>query len=191
MIRTNYNGCLIAAHPKRKDSVLSRSVVLIVDHDQQGTIGHRIDTKFNNDLDLQGVMGNLGIIYTGDEPLYKGGSENSNRLVIIHTLDYTSKSTIKLAPDLGISYDISILNAIAKGRGPRKFRALAGYQRWLAGFLEGEIMGHSPWHIEHSWSVVEPTEELIFDLDEKDQWLAVINHSTNTEVNSWFSHVQD
>lgn len=191
MIRTNYNGCILAAHPKRKDSVLGKSVVLVVDHDQNGTIGHRIDTKFNNGLDLQTIMGNLGIVYTGDEALYRGGSENSNRLIIIHTLDYCTKSTIKLGPDLGISYDVSILTAIAKGQGPRKFRAVAGYQRWLAGFLEGEISGRSPWHTEHSWSIIEPTEELVFDLDEKEQWLAVINHNSSREVNSWFNHVQD
>lgn len=190
MIRTSYSGSLIAAHPKRKDSTFSKSVIIIVDHDKDGAIGHRIDHKFQNGLNLETVTNNLGIPYAGDEPMYRGGPENVNRLIIVHTLDFHTKTTTKLTNDIGLTYDASILKAIAKGQGPRKFRAVAGYQRWLAGFLEGEITGYAPWNVEHTWIVTDPTEELVFDYEEQEQWRKVIETTGNLEINKWFSHVQ-
>ena len=191
MIRTSYNGCLLAAHPRRKDQNLDKAVMFIVDHDEHGTIGYRIDKKFVTGPDLASVMSNLNIDYSGDDAIFKGGSESVNRLQVIHTLDWSNKRTLQFGDNLGVSYDVSILTAIAKNQGPERFRVIAGYTKWPPGHLEGEIAGKHPWRLEHSWIVLDAKQDLIFDLDDQEQWRAVINHESHREINSWFSHVRD
>lgn len=191
MIRTSYNGCLLAAHPKRKGHDLERAVMFIVDHDNQGTIGYRIDKKIITGLDLTSVMSNLDILYTGEESIYAGGSESLNRLHVIHTLDWSNRRTLKLSANIGVSYDVSILRDIAKNKGPKRFRVVAGYTKWPQGHLEGEIASRHPWRIEHSWIIAEPTEELIFDLEEQYQWRAIIDNESHKEIDRWFNHVRD
>lgn len=191
MIRTSYNGCLLAAHPKRNATALDRAVVLIVDHDENGTIGYRIDKKYPNGLDLAGVMNNLNITFEGEQAVYKGGTESLNRLQVIHTLDWRNKRTVTLDNNIGVSYDVAILSDIAKDRGPEKFRVVAGYTKWPPGHLEGEIAGKHPWRLEHSWIVVDPTEDLIFEIDEQEQWKSIIQFESNREIDRWFNHVRD
>lgn len=188
MIRTNYTGCLLAAHPKRSHETFQKSVMLIVEHDTDGALGHRIDQQFYNGLDLATVMSNLGIAYTGNEPIYKGGPDGTNRLQVVHTLDWANSRTQQIGPGVGISYEASILKDIARDRGPRLFRVIAGYTKWLPGHLEGEVGGQHPWRIEHTWSITDSTESLIFDYEGKEQWKAVIDQTSSTEINKWFNH---
>jgi len=180
---------LIAAHPRRQDKDFTRSVFLVAEHDPSQAMAYRIDAK-SMSLDLSMIMTNLGIHgYIGNEPVYRGGTEHTNRLVLIHTLDYTCKSTHSIGNDLGISYDPSILKDIAQGQGPRQYRVIAGCQRWLGGFLEGELSGRSPWSVEHTWSVIRPTTSLIFDYDEDSQWRKIIDCHAQEEICNWFSPV--
>ena len=122
--------------------------------------------------------------------MYKGGTEGTNRLQVVHTLDWSNNRTQRLGDNVGISYDASILKDIAEDKGPTRFRILAGYTKWLPGHLEGEISGIHPWRTEHTWSIVDATESLVFDSEDKDQWKSVIDCISSQEINRWFSHVQ-
>lgn len=180
---------LIAAHPLRQDKEFARSVFFVAEHDPTQALAYRIDLK-SMSIDLGMIMTNLGIHgYVGSEPVYQGGVEHTNRLVVIHSLDYTCKSTHSIGFNLGISYDPSILQDIAKGHGPSQYRVIAGCHRWLGGFLEGEISGRSPWSIEHTWSVVKPTIDLMFEHDEEAQWRKIIDCRVQEEIVNWFSPV--
>ncbi|NBP00726.1 MAG: YqgE/AlgH family protein [Proteobacteria bacterium] len=191
MIRTNYTGCILAAHPKRNDKELKQSVVLVVDNDQEGSIALRLDRQFYNGLDLPTIMNNLGIAYEGDDSLYRGGPEAVNRLQVVHTLDWATRRTVRLGTNVGVSYDVSILAAIAKSEGPKKFRVVAGHLRWPPTALEGEIAGQPPWDVQHTWSVLDAAEDLVFDSDGKEQWLSVIKNESVKEVDKWFNLSQD
>lgn len=182
----NYTGCLLAAHPKRREQDLERAVMLVVEHDIQGARAHRINYRLHNGMDLQHVMNGLGISYSGDEPIYKGGQDRYNRLFVIHTLDWFTASTIRLGENLGVSYDSSVLAAISRSEGPEQFRVVAGQHTWQTGFIEGEMTGKHPWKTHHNWSVIEATPELVFDLDSDEQWLAVIHQSSQIEVSKFF-----
>ena len=186
MIEQNYTGYLLAAHPKRTDPILRRGTMLIIDHDASGAIGLQINKPYVSNVTLNSVMNNVGLNVDNDQALYNGGPESTNRIHIIHTLDWFSPTTNKITDQIGISSDLSVLSAISEDEGPTYFRAVAGFTRWLPGHIEGEILGEDPWTINHSWSFIPAEPEIVFGYTDIDQWHKVITDSSRHQVANWF-----
>jgi putative AlgH/UPF0301 family transcriptional regulator len=186
MIEQNYTGYLLSSHPKRVDAALRRSTILIIDHDATGAIGLQINKQFLSNVTLNSVMQNVGLSTGNDQPLFNGGTESTNRIHIIHTLDWFSPTTNRLNEEIGISSDISVLSAISKYEGPSQLRAVAGFTRWLPGYLEGEILGEAPWTINHCWSFTPANADTLFGYTDLEQWHKVITDSSRQQVSSWF-----
>jgi len=186
MIEQNYRGYLLAAHPKRPDPYSRRGVMLILDHDSTGAIGLQINKPFSNDVSFDIVMQNVGLHTDRDQPLYNGGPEATNRIHVIHSMDWFSPTTIKLSDTIGVSNDMSVLAAISENAGPENFRVVAGYTKWLPGHLEGEIAGEAPWSINHIWTFIPPDPEILFGLDDIDQWHKIIAESGRLQIANWF-----
>jgi len=186
MIEQNYTGYLLAAHPKRIDSSLRRGTVLVIDHDSAGAIGLQINKPYMSNVTFDSVMRNVGLSVPNDQPLYNGGPESTNRIHVIHTLDWFSPTTNKITDQIGISSDLSVLTAISKNDGPAYFRAIAGFVRWLPGHLEGEVLGEDPWKINQSWSYTRAEPDTVFGFTDIDQWHKVITESSRQQVANWF-----
>jgi putative transcriptional regulator len=186
MIEQNYTGYLLAAHPKHADPILRRGAMLIIDHDTSGAIGLQINKPYTSRVTLNSVIKNVGLHVENDQPLYNGGPESTNRIHIIHTLDWFSSTTNQITDQIGISSDLSVLTAISLGDGPTYFRAVAGFTKWLPGHIEGEILGEDPWTINQSWSFIPAEPEIVFGYTDIDQWHKVISDSGRQQVSSWF-----
>jgi putative transcriptional regulator len=186
MIEQNFTGWLLASHPKRQDPITRRSVILILDQDDSGTIGLQINKPFVNDVSFETVMKNVGLTTDNNQPLYSGGPDATNRIHIIHSLDWYTSSTVQISDELGVSNDVSVLTAISRNEGPDYFRATAGYTRWKPGYLEGEMTGAEPWDISHTWSYTPASLDLVMANDDVDQWHSVISQSTKLQISSWF-----
>lgn len=180
-------GQLIAAHPKRGDTVLRKGVLLVIDQDYTGCVGLQINKPMASSPNLASVMNSLGIPYTNDTPIYFGGSENTNRIIVVHSTDWMSSTSTKITEDVAISNDLSVLAAISNNQGPNKFRAIAGYTRWLSGHLESEIEVESPYYdITSSWSIVPACEEFVFATEGVDQWHLILEQSAKAQIATWF-----
>lgn len=184
-----YSGNLLAAHPLRVqegDDDFRRAVLMVMRHDSMGAVGLRIDQPFPNGLTMTHVMRNMGI--SGDydyENLYQGGPHGGNRVFVIHTLDWSTSSTLVFEDsELGISGDVSIISAIAAGQGPERFRAVAGFHLWAPGELEQEII--EPESAELSWVFTPSTDELVFGSEGSDQWKSTIAAASRIQVAQWF-----
>jgi putative transcriptional regulator len=186
MILENYKGCLLAAHPQQPESSLRRAVMLVIAHDKTGSLGLQLNKKFDGDLTMLTVMENLGLYSDLDQPLYSGGPDATNRIHVVHSLDWSTRSTIKVTNQLGVSNDISVLAAISENEGPEYFRVIAGYTRWASKHLEGEMRGTDPWSVIHTWSSVPANIENVFSLDDIDQWYKTIDDAGRIQIASWF-----
>ena len=186
MIEQNYQGYLLASHPRRLDSLLRRSVVLVLDHDKTGAIGLQINKPFTNDVTFRTVMENVNMSVSMDQPLYNGGQESINRIHVIHSLDWYSPTTSKITDKIGVSNDLSVLAAISQNEGPEYYRVCAGFTRWAPLHLEGEIAGETPWTVNHSWSFAPANYENLFGSDDIDQWHGVIDESNRLQISNCF-----
>lgn len=181
----NYSGYLLAAHPSRAGNHLNQSVIFVFKHDRSGAIGLQINRPFYGDTNLGTVMENLGIYADfSNEPLYVGGEVGSNRVYVLHSLDWFSSSTLKFDNDLGVSGDVSVISAISQNQGPDQYRAVAGYVVWPPGMLEEELESVDP---ETSWIAVPAEAELVFDHEGNDQWKQVLIRAGQYHIDNWFA----
>ena len=134
---------MLLATDKLTSGPFKESIVYLIKHDVTGAFGLVI----NRPSDKAGV--------------FLGGPVAEDRQVILHTPDVMTTGSAKLPDpnnDLAVSEEDAVpllLDMIAKGNAPRKFRLIQGYTGWGPGQMEGEMRrGH--------WVTAPYDEEIVF-----------------------------
>ena len=87
-------GCLIVAQPFFMDSYFNRSVILICEHNKNGSLGFQVNKPLKNNLNDF-----LKNIKTKKE-VYLGGPVNNNNLYFIHYYNNLEKESVKINNDI-------------------------------------------------------------------------------------------
>jgi putative transcriptional regulator len=188
MSQENYTGKLIIAQPRCISNFFSKSAVLIGEHAHNGAWGviiNRVFSKLESGLTVAMAQAGLEVVDNIDHPLYVGGPIDTNRINVVHSLDWTSASTRVVTKDIGVTNDISVLSAIASNMGPEHFRACVGICRWGEGQLEGEMAGMPPWLPEHRWLRAPATLENVFNYQDTYQWQNAIVEAAKETTREW------
>lgn len=185
---TNFQGHLLIAQPRCVSNFFSRSTVLIARHSQDGAWGVIVNRVFSRlESGLTRVCAGMGVELDPDldQPIWVGGPVETNRIHVVHTMDWHSQSTLAITADLGITSDLSVITAIAGREGPQQFRVCIGMCGWSAGQLEGEMSGMPPWLPEHRWLWAPATEHNVFDFSEVSQWQHGIMTAASITTSQW------
>jgi putative transcriptional regulator len=185
MPKKSFQGHLLVANPNNPRDELSRAVVLLVTHTNDKCVGIQINNPVT-DPDLQTISANIGIDFTGSDPLWYGGSVGTNKIHVVHSTDWSGLSTIKINDEISVTNDISVLAALSRGEGPNLFRACAGYWVWEDGELDHQLDPKNTDRTTHKWETVEATVDNVFDGEGPEQWRKVIEESARQQVSSWF-----
>ena len=167
MINENYKGKLLISSPEIAGDLFDKSIILICEHDANGTMGFIINKPLL-DVNMGTIWANLGYeqknLPSADGDVFMGGPLASNAMFVIHSPEYfIDKKTIKVVEEISVTGTKEITDDIQKGEGPRKSLFLLGYSGWAPGQLEDEIM-------RDSWFVSEKIENLIFGVDYQSKW---------------------
>lgn len=124
------------------DPFFHRSVVLLLEHDEDGSFGLIVNRP--TDVPMVQLLGGLGVTWGGalDAASWFGGPVQPGVGTILFAGQAPAEegelAAHEFAPDLHISRDIRVLTRLAK-RPPSEFRLLLGYAGWGAGQLAQEI----------------------------------------------------
>ncbi len=167
MINENYKGKLLISSPEISDGIFDKSIILICEHDANGTMGFIVNKPII-DVSLETIWSNLGYeqknLHLTNEDVLIGGPLSSNAMFVIHSPEYyIDKKTIRVCEEISVTGTKEITDDIQKGDGPRKALYLIGYSGWTPGQLEYEIM-------RDSWFVSEKFENLIFGINYQSKW---------------------
>ncbi len=167
-------GKLLIAMPNMTDPRFEKSVVLMVSHDERHAMGVLVNKPLA-DIELGDLLEQLSIDPrkdAGGEPVYYGGPVQTDRGLVVHSLDYKSRQTMTVAPDIGVTASKDILvdigGAAAKRKAPAKFLLAIGHAGWGAGQLENEIAVNA-------WCHSDIDAALIFGGAANDLWKAALN----------------
>jgi len=150
----------LIAMPQLEGSYFADTVTYLWKHNEDGAIGIVI----NKPLLLREVdiFDELEIDYKVEQQqmtikrqVLSGGPVERDKGFIIHDSLDEWESSINVTPEIKICTSKTILQDIARGKGPKNYLIALGCAGWEAGQLEQEI-------IKNSWLTVPANSELIF-----------------------------
>jgi putative transcriptional regulator len=158
-------GQLLIAMPTMGDPRFERTVIYMCAHSADGAMGLVVN-KAADEIDFSELLSQLEI-ETGEIkhpiPVLAGGPVESGRGFVLHSLDYSQESTLKVTEDVGLTATVDILRAMAEGEGPRHSLLTLGYAGWSSGQLDHEIQANG-------WLNVAADASILFDAELGQKW---------------------
>ncbi len=141
------SGHLLLSMPGIGDDRFDRTVIAMCLHDDGGALGLVINRP-HPEIRLHAIMAQLGIAPGDlpDGPVLAGGPVEPGRGFVLHEADYAAAGTIRVGDAWAFTSTLDILEALARGEGPKHWHMVLGYAGWGAGQLEME-MGQHGWHL--------------------------------------------
>ena len=158
---------LLIALPALTDPHFARSVALVCQHDGEGAMGVVVNRA--SEYTLGEVFEQMGIASEDAalcaQPVLAGGPVHPERGFVLHDGEREWDSTLPIATGLYVTTSRDILEAMARGDGPRHATVALGCAGWGAGQLENEL-------VENSWLTVPADADLLFGLPLEARWQA-------------------
>ena len=158
-------GQLLVATEQMPDPRFFQTVIYMVRHDATGALGLVVNRPLG-DVRLKDLLERSGLDsrdVTGSIRVHDGGPVERGRAFVLHTADYTGPESRVIADGIAVTGHPEVLDAMARGHGPRRSLFVLGYAGWAPGQLEGEIQ-------RGGWISVPPNEALVFDEDHERKW---------------------
>lgn len=159
---TPHQGSLLVSAPFLKDYHFARSVVLVVEHNDEGSMGIVMNKNFSNLMTLNELVPELTSI--PPIPLYKGGPVGRDTLFYLHTFSYL-KDALPLGNGLYVNGDFEQMKRyiLAGGETQGMVRFFMGYAGWQRGQLTQEIEANT-------WMVSNDSQVDLLNMYLRDLW---------------------
>ena len=158
------NGSLLVAAPELTDPNFAKSVVLVLRHDNEGTIGVVLNRPTNLEPAkvFPELLDSVGG-YTGR--LFRGGPIAPTQLLfLVRGLAAATVSGPEVLDKVFLSVGAdSLADMVRLAEGTDELRGYAGHAAWVPGQLEAEIDAGG-------WQLLPGTPELVFDPDPGRLW---------------------
>lgn len=154
-------GCLLISEPFMLDPNFERSVILLCNHDKEGTLGFILNQK------VVGCVGDLvKEIASCSFPLHIGGPVAQNELFFIHSRFDLLLSGDEIRNNIYFGGDPEVLfSLINEGKiNEEEVKFFLGYSGWQPAQLDAEIKVNS-WAVQNKF----PTD-LVFEKDTELLW---------------------
>ena len=153
-------GKILISEPFLCDATFGRSVILLIDHSEEGSMGLIINKQlpiFVNDIIEE-------LKYMDDIPLYKGGPVSTDTLFYLHTLAEIP-GALPICKGLYLNGDFDeIKKYILQGnRMEDRIRFFLGYSGWDGKQLDTEIK-------ENTWIVSKEENDYLMHSETKGMW---------------------
>jgi putative transcriptional regulator len=165
-------GFLVAA-PMLLDPNFRRTVVLLVDHRPEGSLGFVINRPA--DVRLPAMLEALSLpraeAQPPDAPVLVGGPVAPDTGWLVFELDATQSfgdEVVRVSPRLAVSASRELLEQTVRGAGPGRLILVLGYAGWGPGQLDAEIA-------QGAWIPVDLDEKIVFDTPYEERWASALH----------------
>ena len=176
-------GRILIAEPFQQDAYFQRSVILLVEHNDRGSLGFILNKQ--TELRVNTFFEDLAACT--EMPIYLGGPVSTNRLFFIHSL---GKELIPNSKPIGNSLyfdgDFTALRHYILEGNPiqNRVRFFLGYSGWSEGQLLREIK-------ENAWAVADGTSpHAIFEAEGDHYWKEAVGLLGNDYL-LWTTYPKD
>lgn len=159
-------GRLLISEPFLSDPYFKRTVILVVEHNEDGTIGFILNRAV--DIRLNEVVDDFPKF---EADVYFGGPVSQNSLFYLHTLGEKLPDSLQVLPGLYWGGDFDHLRFLVDSGQvkAKQIRFFAGYSGWQKDQLSGELR-------EKSWIVTQSTKDVIMTGTDKELWNSILKN---------------
>ena len=159
---------LLLAMPQVLDPFFLRSVVLLVQHGEEGSLGFIVNRP--TEIDIQEILSSMEIDWKGasGEAFFGGPVQPQIGTVLCRNpgARLSEETASEVLPGLWLTHQVGDLASLAKSP-PEKFRLLLGYAGWGAGQLVAEVL-------RNDWLTAPVDLDLLFEPDIDRVWTAAL-----------------
>jgi len=153
-------GRVLISEPFMGDYYFGRSVILIAEHNEEGSFGVIVNKR---------ITAGLNKVLKGfpdfNAPVFLGGPVETNNLFYIHTLGDQIEGAVEILDGLYWGGDIEALKELIliKKAEPRDIRFFVGYSGWSPNQLDEELR-------KNSWVVSNISKDFLIKTDAEKLW---------------------
>jgi putative transcriptional regulator len=165
----NYEkGSLLIANPVLPDPNFSRTVILLCDHDEQGSFGLVINRS--TQLKAPDLFLNISILKSYNEKVYLGGPVSQSMVFFLCRSPSAAGKLDEVCSGVYLGSNLETLESLyASLKNPEQdIRFYLGYSGWSSGQLAEEME-------QNSWLVQKANEQFIFLDSESLIWPKAVN----------------
>jgi putative transcriptional regulator len=162
-------GHFLIAMPNMVDPHFAKTLTYICEHNERGALGVVVNRPI--DLTLGSMLDQIGIDLEKREVarmwVHFGGPVQTDRGFVLHQPVGAWASTLAVNDSVGLTTSRDILEAVARGEGPRQMLVTLGYAGWEPGQLEHELA-------QNAWLTVAASPEVMFELPAEERLAAAM-----------------
>jgi putative transcriptional regulator len=165
----NYEkGSLLIANPVLPDPNFSRTVILLCDHDEQGSFGLVINRS--TQLKAPDLFLNINILKSYNEKIYLGGPVSQSMVFFLCRSPSAAGKLDEICSGVYLGSNLETLESLYSSlENPEQdIRFYLGYSGWSGGQLDDEME-------QNSWLVQRANEQFIFLDSENLIWPKAVN----------------
>jgi len=165
----NYEkGSLLIANPVLPDPNFSRTVILLCDHDEQGSFGLVINRS--TQLKAPDLFLNINILKSYNEKIYLGGPVSQSMVFFLCRSPSAAGKLDEICSGVYLGSNLETLESLYSSlENPEQdIRFYLGYSGWSDGQLAEEME-------QNSWLVQRANEQFIFLDSESSIWPKAVN----------------
>lgn len=164
-IPRSLTGRLLVATETMGDPRFRGTVLYMVRHDSTGALALIVNRPVG-EMPVTSVLEGFGrpaAKVQGTIRVHYGGPVQPDHAFVLHTTDWTSPRSVTVRGGVAFTTDPAVIEAVARGAGPRRVLFALGYAGWAPGQLEAEME-------RDDWIDVKADEALVFDDDAASKW---------------------
>jgi putative transcriptional regulator len=129
-------GQLLIAGPALLDSNFWRTVVLVVEHSEEGALGVVLNRP--SDTTVLDAVAALEEVVDPDDPVFVGGPVQPSSVIVVAEFEDPSDAALVAFEDIGV-LATGAAPGVPTGPRVRRARAFVGHAGWGPGQLDGEL----------------------------------------------------
>jgi putative transcriptional regulator len=181
----NFTGKLLIAPPKINSGFWQKSVIFITEDHVNGSVGLLLNKR--SSFLLSEFTEQIGPKYNIPGYIHIGGPVNMKALTMLHSSDWACGNTMEINNHFSISSSDDLLSRLGDGDAPKHFRLFLGLCGWAPSQLMEEYAGTPPRDRNQSWLEASANYDLVFNHDQKDQWIQSLDQSSLDFTQSIFA----
>jgi putative transcriptional regulator len=153
-------GRLLVSEPFQEDSYFSRTVILLCEHNEEGSLGFVMNNYV--ELNLSDLISNFP---DSDSRLAIGGPVDNGKVFYLHRYGNKIKGSHHVVDDIYMGGDFNQLKNLMEleENTDQQLRFFIGYSGWSETQLEDELR-------QHAWYVSEVNDLALMDTNREDLW---------------------